>query len=181
MAVKISLSDLKVGGIYNRVYTGPNEAYAKINGKETFLVLKKNPELKACILFDQFGNVLTDDLRSNEITFPCPERAFKEFDIFRPEGEAEWFKKSIKFSSIKEAVEIGFITNDDVKELAKSSLSFQVFIPILLRNNTTKVYCSFSVEGKTGSQFLQRVYILWNSWEDLKKEFKEMNLKIKPY
>ncbi|TSC52333.1 MAG: hypothetical protein LiPW41_544 [Parcubacteria group bacterium LiPW_41] len=181
MAVKISLSDLKVGGIYNRVYNGPNEAYAKINGKETFLVLHKKPELKACILFDQFGNVLAEDLRSNEITFPCPELAFEEFDIFRPEGEAEWFKKSIKFSSIKEAVEIGFINGGDVEQLAKVSLSHQVFIPILLRNNTTKVYCGFSVEGKTSSQFLQRIYILWDSWEDLKKEFKEMNLKIKPY
>ncbi len=181
MAVKIGLNDLKVGGIYNRVYTGPNEAYAKINGKETFLVSEITPTLKAFILFDQFGNVTANDLRSNEITFPCPELAFEEFDIFRPEGEAEWFKKSIKFSSLKEATDVGFISQGDVKELVRLSFVRQVFIPILCWNNKTKVYCSFSVEGKTGSQFLQRVYVLWNSWEDLKKEFKEMNVKVKLY
>lgn len=72
-----SWRDLKPGLVFNRVYNGKNRAFARINGKQTLVVLKATPTLEAVELFDEFGSPRTPDLRSDVITFTDPERAFE--------------------------------------------------------------------------------------------------------
>ena len=59
-------SEMEKGGVYNLVYKGSNEAYAKINGKRTILVIEANP-FTYVELFDQshkhFGASRYGDLR----------------------------------------------------------------------------------------------------------------------
>jgi hypothetical protein len=69
-----SWKELKKGGIYNRVYVGKNKIYAKINGKETFEVLEKEPILRIQILFGVSGNPLNPKTGNNELKWTALSR-----------------------------------------------------------------------------------------------------------
>lgn len=162
-----SWKDIVVGRVYNRVYVGPNEAYAKINGKETFRVVATSPQLEVQVLFSQFGSLFSEEFESNMITFGYPDIAFKEFELYEPADESEWFKKSVRCSSIGEALERGLLTAEDV-----SNKCFDTgrFIPCHSGVEFLGVYGRFSVEGKTKFPVLQAVFVHWKDWKELRAE-----------
>jgi hypothetical protein len=169
---------LKKGRVYNRVYVGDNKAYAKINGKETFLVLRTEPHLEVVVLFDQFGSPLADDLRGGVITFGAPEIAFKNFELFEPSNKSEWFKKSTKVKSLGAALKRKLITLKAIKVTADWRGQCP-FMPTFGRDNKLKgVQCSFRVEGKMKDPFLQTVFIVWKNWERLIADFKKYGIKV---
>ncbi len=170
-----SWEGLKSGEIYNRVYIGNNDAYGRINGKETFLVLQTEAPLQATVLFDQFGDPHTNDIRSNVITFTHPDFAFKEFELFKPESEEEWFKKSVKVTSLNDALKFN-ITMEDIKRTAEWRHR-SPFMPTFDAEWKMKgVQCSFRVEDRTANPLLQTVFIVWPNWETMKADFKGLGL-----
>ncbi len=174
-----SYKELVVGGIYNRVYTGNNAAYAKINGKETFLVLETKPKLLTVVLFDQFGDPLTDDIRSSKDTFDNPEIAFREFELFEPAGENEWLKKAVKLTSLQSGLDRDLITIGDIKHMAGRT-GHSPFIPSFdLKSKLTSVRCNFQVEDKTAYPLLQTVFVVWPNWEELIAEFQKLGIKVR--
>ena len=171
-----SSSDMEEGKIYNLVYVGDNAAYAKINGKRTVLVLVTAPELQYVELYDSFGCVTTEDLRSGTITVGCPAVAFEETEIYEPVDETEWFKHSMKVTSLTEAIERGVLTHDDIAIYRNRR-----FNDVAVSGAHGKLlgrYLSFHVEGKTTQPYLQWVYVWWNSWEQMQVDFKRYNVDI---
>ena len=165
-----SYKDLRKGRVYNRVYVGDNKAYARINGKETFRVLETSPMLHVSILFDQFGDPLQQDLGGrNGPTFTDPVAAFRDFEIFEPKDESEWFKKSVRVASLAEAIALGL----DPAEIRGKRLKTDGFTPRWSADSKTlaAVYGRFSVEDKTPQPYLQTIFVVWESWEQLKADY----------
>ena len=168
-------SELKAGRVYNRVYVGDNEAYARINGKITFLVLKTSPVLKVVELFDQFGDPLQNDLRSGVITISDQSAAFKDFDLYEPSGEAEWFKKSMIAPSLHEAIRGGLIKLVDAKRYAdwQGTCPFVAHCGGGPNYGLEAVTTHFCMEDQIdGQPLLQSVFIVWKTWDALRADFK---------
>lgn len=173
-----SSSHFCVGGIYNIVYIGDNTAYAAINGRRTIRVTATDPKIKFVTLFDQFGNPLIEDIRSQEIT--AGTESFKEDEIFEPEDESEWFKKSARFSSLQEALKQELVTKEGIQRIA-NWCGTSPFIAHLtgLGHSLAGVTCSFyESDGRAPKQpLLQCVYIVWKNWKDLKTDFELLGIK----
>ncbi|MES2985873.1 MAG: hypothetical protein V4686_01965 [Patescibacteria group bacterium] len=157
-------TQFKVGGIYNRVYIGPNEAYAKINGKETFIVTSLTP-LEAQVLYAQNGSLHTSEIRGGKTTFTDPDYAFKNFDLFEPEGEDEWFKKSARCTSISEAIKKNLLTPEQVKQ---TSIREGNIVSHWGHQGFEFHSYGFNVEPTTEFPYLQRVYICWKDRDTAK-------------
>lgn len=171
-----SVAELQVDRVYNMVYTGNNDAYAKFNGKQTFIVTATEPQLKTVTLYDQFGSLHSDEIRGGEITYGDNLSVFKEYDIFEPESEAEWFKKSVKVTSLDEALERRLITAGDItKRVWRTS----TFVTMSENGSFFGLYTSFMVEGKTDRQYLQVVNVFWKSWNEMRGDFNKHGATIK--
>lgn len=171
MKTLIRPEEMQLNKVYNLVYVGDNEAYAKINGKRTIRVTATEPNLQYVELYDNFGSPTFDDLPGSTTYVGNPSEAFKEDEITEPADETEWFKKSVKFSSLVEAVEAGVLTPDDIKSLRVRSSS-SPFVSVSNRaGKFIGLYTGFNVEGKTTQPYLQQVYIWWNTWEDMYADF----------
>lgn len=164
-----SYTELQVGGIYNRVYIGPKEAFKPINGKETFLVMQTTPVLKLVTLFDPHGRIFTDDLSGNPWTMTHPELGFGDYEIYEPKDESEWFKKSVRVNSLSEGLQQNLLTLAGIKERSRGYFNTMFGLKVLGYENG--YYCSFSVEGKTEHPLLQYVYVTWKTREDLRADF----------
>ena len=163
-------------GIYNTVYVGDNETYAKINGRQTIVVLGLKP-FRFQELFYQFGNPFTDDLRGEVVTSELPEECFKDREIFVPEKDTQWFKKSMRVKSIAAAIQQKLLTKTYLKGLR---LNNGYFCPHFDAKSKLKgVVGDFSVEGKTAQPLLQAVFIVWKTWEDLFRDFKAIGITVK--
>ena len=166
-----SAAEMKVDGIYNLVYAGDNKAYAKINGKRTIRVMSRGrSRLEYVQVFDQFGDPAQDDIPATPTAVKDTSTAFKDYKIFEPENEGEWFKHSLKFSSLGEAIEQGVLTIRDIKEYPVHS-SHCPFVADIGKRGLRGVSADFEVEDKTSQPLLQRVYIRWGTWEDLFRDF----------
>ena len=173
-----SYTEFQSGRVYNRVYTGPNMAYAHINGKETFLVLETTP-LQTVELFGQFGDPHTDDIRGETVTYDVPEIAFKEFELFQPADASEWLKKSVKVTSLGAAVEQELITREDITQMGEHG-STSPFMPTFGRDMKLKgIQCHFQVEDRTKHPLLQAVFVVWQDWETLKADFKKFGVTVR--
>jgi hypothetical protein len=173
MKTLIPPNQMEVGKVYNLVYVGDNEAYAKINGKRTILVTATTPELRYVQLYDQFGFPRFDDVRGNPTHVSNLELAFKEDEISEPADESEWFKHSIKVSSLGEALEQELITLDDIKNLPVRS-NRNPFVGCAGEKGAyIGTYTSFHVEGRTKHPYLQNVYVWWNSWDEMVEDFEK--------
>lgn len=162
--------DLKREGIYNRIYIGPNEDYSRINGKETFMIVETEPKLQVAVLFDQFGDPHTENIESNVITFHSPEIAFREFELFEPANEGEWFKKSVKVTSLRDTLQFN-VTMADIERVAKWQCRSPFMPTFDVEWKMKGVQCSFRVEDKTTNPFLQTVFIVWPSWKAMAADF----------
>ncbi len=163
---KLTYRHLQVGKVYNRVYTGPNEAYAAINGKETFRVISVEPNLVCQILFDQFGSPMEKEITGGHITFPVPEKAFEEFDIFTAPDRNDWFIKSA-IMTVADALEQGFITMDMAKQSA---------LHVTCYNWGDAFYMSCQVdESRRPKQnpYLQTVFFVWKSHKEMEDDLLE--------
>lgn len=163
-----SWKQLRVGGVYSRVYVGPNEAYARVNGKETFRVLKTKPSLEVQILFEQFGSLFSNEITSDIVTFSSPEKAFEEFEIFEPYTESQWFVKSTMVTTIEEGINRGLLLIDEVRDRTFTSREFTVYW--WGEKLSSRPSLSFSREGISGNQYFQRTFVLWDSWEAARAE-----------
>lgn len=171
----INYTWLDKGKIYNRVYVGSNDAYARINGKETFLVLKTEPVLAVQVLYDQFGSPYSEDLRGGVVTFTSPKIAFKEFELFEPENESEWFKKSTRVNCLQEAIDRKLIPESLV---AHKRINSNGFVPTTSGAGMIGVHWHISVEDKTDQPLLQTVYVVWKNWEELRADFQKFGTKV---
>lgn len=174
-----STSHFRVGGIYNIVYVGSNTSYAHINGKRTIRVTAIEPKLKFVTLFDQFGDPLSKDLKSNEAT--CGAEPFKEDQFFEPDDQSEWFKKSTKLGSLQEALDQELITKDDIQRIAKHR-TMSPFVAHMTgpKLSLASVSCLFHTSIGRGPKqpLLQSVYIVWTNWEELKIDFERQGFKL---
>ena len=151
-----------VGKVYNIIYIGNNKAYAKINGKRTIIIMATSPILQYQVLFDQFGSVFSDELRSGTITSRAPERAFAECELYEVDDKNEWFIKS-QLMTTQEALDENLITLDDIKKGPKSRSV--VSIP-------GGFYITYSVEGRSAKNpYLQCVFVKWGSYEEMETDF----------
>lgn len=160
---KLTHKDFKVGRVYNRVYTGPNLAYAAINGKETFRVISLKPQLVCQILFDQFGNPMDKEIKGNHITFPSPEKAFKKFDIFESPDQKDWFIKST-IMKVFDALDQDLISMKMAKQAALHVTSY---------NFGEAFYMSCGIDDDRrpkGNPYLQTVFFVWNSYKKMEDE-----------
>jgi len=150
-----------VGKVYNRVYVGDNDAYAKINGKETFIVIATSPELQTQTLFDQFGSAFSDELRGGVVTFGSPEVAFADFEIYEVEDKSEWFIKS-RYMTCKEALESGLLFPSEIRSKPSSHWS----------GSKTFQVCTYNVEDRcSDNPFLQCIVVKWESYAAMKSDF----------
>lgn len=168
--------ELRKGGIYNRVYTGNNKVYGRVDGKQTFIVLKTEPSLKVQTLFDQFGDVYSAELRSATITFTYPDLAFREFNLYEPENKSEWFIKSLKLTSLAEALDAKFIGVDAIKRVGKNSKIFAESFGE--RREMLSVHCNFRIEGTLENPLLQNVLVIWKNWEELRADFAKYEVEV---
>ena len=169
-----SYRELEVGKIYNRVYVGPNKAYAKINGRQTFEVTATEPVFQYQILRDKFGDCASEEIRSGVITSSRPDLLFKEVELFEVDDKSEWFIKS-EITTLKAALDEGLITIEDIKGKSSS------------KEHTSRAGCKsgpafytqFGVEGKSSDNpLLQTIYICWMSYEELEEGFAEFGVHI---
>ncbi len=173
-----SWKDLKKGGVYNQVYVGDNEAYAKVNGKQTFIVIETTPALKTETLFDEFGSVYSDELRSPTATYPKdPELAFKDVELFEPKDKSEWFIKSVKITSLAAALKANLIKMEDIKDSRMRSSWFTPFFGP--KRELLGVYHSFSIEGTLENPLLQSVFVIWKTWDALYADFAQYGVDVK--
>jgi len=164
-----SYKDFLVGKVYNSVYVGENEAYARVNGKETFVVIAIKPSLQIKTLFDRNGNVCTDDLCGNTVTFICPGKALKECEFFETENESEWFKKSVKVKSLAEAIKIGA----KLDEFENQSMEWKSFVSF-----GNALYYYFSIEGTSENPYLQTIFVFWETHEAASQDFAQYGATI---
>ena len=170
-----SYMEFEVGKVYNRVYVGENEAYAKVNGKITFIVTEVDPILTVDELFGQFGNPLTDDIRRSGIFFKCPKIALADFELSEPTNKSEWFIKSEKKGSVDEIIRAG-IPRD---LLCNTRIASGRFVPCFGRGSEMRgVYRHFSLEGRVDNPYLQSVFGVWRNWEELHRDFRNHGTKI---
>lgn len=170
-----SFTQLVIGGIYNRVYTGPSEAYRRINGKETFQVVQTDPVLGIETLYDQFGSAHTEELRLRQITIPCPEKAFEEFELYECEDSSEWFRKSVRVSSLDEALQNGL----PISEIQGKNFRNTNFVAMW--GHGQKFFgltLSFNVEDKTSQPLLQAIVILWKTWDEMYADFEKHGVSV---
>ena len=153
-----------VGRIYNSIYIGSNDAYAKINGRQTIIIVTAmSSKLQYQVLFDQFGSVFSDELRSGVITSSAPERAFAECELYEIDNKSEWFVKS-QFMTLQEALNENLITLDEIKKSPKSGRVVSI--------SPDGFYTSYSVEGKSEKNpYLQRLYVKWSSYKEMEDDF----------
>ncbi len=173
-----SPTELRTGHVYNCVYVGDNDAYARINGKETFLVINIKP-LETVELFDQFGDPYTDDIRSTLTTHGSITGAFKECEIFQPSNESEWFRKSVRVNSLADALKQGGITIADIKRKADWRGQSPFVTTIDCNQKLKGIHCSFCVEDKTDRPLLQTVFVVWQTWVELADDFKKQGIKVR--
>ncbi|MES2087807.1 MAG: hypothetical protein V4467_02310 [Patescibacteria group bacterium] len=171
-------SKLVKGRVYNMVYVGENKAFGRIDGKETFRVLETRPELKTVTLFDMFGDPHTPDLSAGPVTYGSPAVSFKDFELFEPTNETEWYKKSAKFTSLGAAFEQGLITQDDIEDMGKPRNRCPFMPSFGHDNKMLGVECGFSVEDKTKYPLLQTVFVVWPNWETLYADFKKFGVVV---
>lgn len=163
-----SYKDFRVGGIYNKVYVGTNAAFAKLNREETFEVIRTEPHLQIEVLFDPFGSVFTEDLRSGLITFGPPKEAFAQYELFEPADKSEWFIKSVKAASLTEAIEAELIPREQIENREMRTSDFLPCWTVV--GKFFGVHHSFSIKGIPSNPYLQRVSILWKTLDDVKAE-----------
>lgn len=170
-----SWREMVVGAIYNSVYVGDNKAYAKVNGKQTIVILGKDP-LRFQELFDQHGDPFTIDMRDSVITSELPDKLFEHCEIYEPANETEWFKKAVRFDSITTAVQLGLVTMEWLKHL---QLRSNYFVPHFgAQGKMQGVVGEFCVEDKTQVPFLQTVVIVWKNWSDLFADFERIGIDV---
>ncbi len=163
--------DLVAGGVYNMVYVGP-AGKRGIDEKQTFVVIKNDPKLVVQFVFDQFGSIYSDQLRSDERTLGLPDKVFEHFDLFEPTDESEWFRSAIKVTSLAEALEAGLVTTEYISNQEISSHCFQFAKDL-------GVYWLISLdETFSGNPLLRRVFILWKSWDALDADFAQYKTTI---
>jgi hypothetical protein len=168
-----SVAEMEVGGIYNLVYVGENKAYARVNGKRTILVIATEPEFQYVQLYQQFASPTTDDLRSSLVTCEDAPLAFKNDEIFQPVGEDEWFKHSLRVTSLEEAISQGVLTKEDVFRHPVRSRN-SPFVGVSDSDGRfVGLYTDFGVQDKTVQPYLQTVYVWWDTWEDMRADFKK--------
>jgi hypothetical protein len=170
-----SYLDLQVGNIYNSVYTGPNNEYAAVNGKQTFKVIELEPYLKMRVLFDKQGSVYRNDL-SVKVTTTRPDITFAECDLFETEDKSQWFKKSAKVTSIAKALEANLITLNHIhgRMIPEREIS-----QIINGNNRFKgFYFCIEVQGTKDNPYLQRVILVWKKREEMSAELATYNASI---
>ncbi|MCK9351696.1 MAG: hypothetical protein WCT49_01880 [Candidatus Paceibacterota bacterium] len=174
-----SWKELQKGRVYNQIYIGRNADYAKINGKETFKVLDTKPELRLYVLYGQFGWPTKDDLRSTKIPVPNPDMYFEDFELFEPADESEWFKKSMKFSSVATALQEGLLKAEDICNIEIARSVFSPFYDAKSRSGGIWLY--FPVEGRTVLPLLQTVYIVWKNWDEVRADLEKHGTTINWY
>jgi hypothetical protein len=171
-------SSLSLGGVYNVMYVGDNAEYAKIEGKRTIRVTEIEPKLKFVTLFAKIGNPLRKDIQGPETT--CGTEPFTEYEIFEPKNESEWFKKSIKFTSLQEALQQELVTEAEIQSCANwySTCPFVAHMTGPERS-LEGVVCEFDIPDGRGTKhpLLQSVYIVWKNWEEMKADFELLGLK----
>jgi hypothetical protein len=162
----------KKDGIYNLVYVGANQAYAEINGRRTVLVVATKPQLQYVQLYDRFGSPTEDDVRSGVCTVGDPSLVFKGDEISEPANENEWFKHSMRVTSLADAIERGGITRKDILSYSGRSSRCPFVAVSGVDGKFLGLYTDFRVEGKTSQPDLQAVYVWWNTWEEMYADFK---------
>lgn len=168
--------EMRLGGIYNLVYVGPNAAYARINGKRTILVTALEPELQYVELFDQFGNPLKEDIRSETTTVGSPELGFAETEISEPADQSEWFKHALKVSSLEEALAHG-VTREDIAWYQGRNGRI---VPTI-GERLLGVQVNFGVEDRLPNRpLLQSVYVVWKDWEAVYADFARYGVDVRP-
>lgn len=180
---KLQVRDMKVGGIYNVVYVGQNHEYGRINGKYTIRVVETIPKFKFYQIFYQFGWIDSDELRSPMHTAEDVERCFRDEEIYEPENESQWFKHSLKFKGLAEALKRGVLTLDAIRDCPVNSRvnsSGSPFVSVASPDcKSSWLYASFNVEDKTAEPLLQRVYIRWDTWEKMRADFRQYGVHMK--
>lgn len=172
--LSVSHKDLQVGKIYSKVYTGGNEAYARINGKQTFRVIEVSPNLKTVTLHDQFGSGFSKQLTSNEGTYTHPEIAFADYLVYETPDPDDWFIKAV-WSTPEEAIKKGLLTSQDFSHRVKISRD------PWRRGNYGQTSHSpgpglssffvvrFDVEGRSAAHpYLQSLVMRWDSMAEMR-------------
>lgn len=174
---KITPGELKAGCVYNKIYRGDNPYYTKHYGVETFRVLEDTPQLKTVTIFSSLNPwPLSEELCGNDTRFINPDFAFKEYDLYEPKDETEWFKRSIKVSSLSEAVERGLIASGNItgRHWYRSSLTSMSDQD----SRHAGYYTTMSVEGSAENPHLKTVVIHWTRFADLLADFKKFGITI---
>ena len=168
-------SQMQKGKVYNLVYVGENEAYAKINGKRTIRVVNVSP-IQYVELFDQFGDPLRDNIPSAVTTIRAPDHVFKNDQISEPADESEWFKHSMKVLSLDEAMENG-VSLAQIRACGSGSLRD---VPVFDRDMVLLGrYVQFNVEGQTNRPMLQTIFVCWSNYEIMRADFQRHGVTIR--
>lgn len=169
-------TDLRLGKVYNLEYVGDNEAYARVNGKRTILILEVRPEFKYVKLYSAYGDPLCEDIRDDSPTTVCElASSFKEDQITEPAGEDDWFKHSMRFTSLYDALHAGVLTEQRIKShpVGRRSARNAILCPADSKG-CLGAYTRFCFEDKPHPQYpqLQSVFIVWKTWSAAAADFK---------
>jgi hypothetical protein len=166
----INWQDLEIGKTYNRVYIGPNKAYAERNGKTTFRVVSKTTnELRTRDLFDPHPMVLDPELKHNEIRYSAPENFIgTQYVVTECDDPTKWFIKS-QVMTVQTALQSGAVKLDTLKKHFTACAGCQ---PIMSYNFGEHFY--FNLEAQPTEQFpyLETVYFIYEKMDALKADVK---------
>lgn len=169
----MNIKDLKPGKIYNKVYTGDNKAYGRINGKSTIeIVYNQDGIVKYQELYSTTGSAFKKDLRSGVITCSSPDIAFKNYEIKEVSDESEYFIHNQLFS-LDEAISQGLIELSALEYLFRDQSKNFVRVGSVTGLDG-KPMIQVGCEGKSkDNPFLQTVTIVWGSWGEMRANVKK--------
>ena len=162
-------TDLKAGRIYNREYTGENEAYKKSNGKTTFEVISVGEKLVIRELYSFSGYAIDKQHKSNRITFSVPEAICKEYIIYECSDPEKWFIHK-KAMTLQEAIESKAIIVKDLEKIFCDQSKDSEKKDHVTYYENGKRYLEMLAKPTEKYPYLSMVIFLFENTEDLKSQ-----------
>ncbi len=176
----LNYKDLKVGHIYNKEYTGKNEAYKKCNGKTTFKVISTGKKYEIKELYSFCGDVYSKYLERGPITFSSPINICKGYNVYECPDPKKWFIHK-KIMTLKKAIKENLITVETIKDVFKNqSGNFIREDPVTYYSDKGQRYFELLTEPYMNDvqhkkyPYLNSVAFLFKSTEELKLKVREI-------
>lgn len=171
------IEDIKVGGIYNFRYFGPNEAYKKQNGQETRKITKiDGDKVEYVTLFSSYPMRLKDNLSSNTVYWYLTSMiACQNEYLIEEVTDASQYIIHSQIMSCQEAVQQGLLTKETIEYVFRNQS--KNYIRECPTSSHEGKYFSLQLPAKqdiSDNPYLQTIVLLWESTAEMKEDIRSV-------